>query len=87
MPIKEREPFTLHIIYNGEIYFFNTYRIFKKCKHICNCDLTATDYYGNELVTRLCCQVALDAYYAGKQDGKEEYKKEAGATLKDLLGL
>lgn len=87
MPVKKGEPYTLNFAYKGKIYHLDTFRIFKKGKYICNCDLTATDYYGNELVTRLCCQVALDAYYAGKVDGKAEHKQEVGSVIKDLFAL
>lgn len=87
MPIKKREPFEFEFTYAGEIYYFATYMIYKDGDYICRCDLTATEYYGNELVTLICCKVALEAYYQGKKAGKEEYKQEAGATLKGLLGL
>jgi hypothetical protein len=87
MPVKKREPFMFNFKHNGEEYFFNTYKIFKKSRYICDCDLTATDYYGNELVTLICCKAALEAYYTGKVVGKDEYKQEVSETLKGLLGL
>ena len=87
MPIKKREPFTFVFQYKGEKYYFNSFTILKDGEYICHCDLTATEYYGNEQITLLCCRVALDAYYAGKADGKIEHKQEVSVTLKDLLGL
>ena len=87
MPVKEREPFEFSFQHNGQNYHFQDYYITQNGFRICYCDLTATEYHGNKLVTLLCCKVALDAYYAGIEDGKAEHKQEVSATLKDLLGL
>lgn len=87
MPVKKREPFAFEFTYRGEIYYFDSYMIYKDGDYICRCDLTATEYYGNELVTLICCKVALEAYYQGKSVGKDEHTQQVGEMLRDLLGL
>ena len=87
MPVKEIKQFRFTFQYKGETYQFWDYYITKNGEHICYCDLTSTEYHGNEAITLLCCKIAIDAYHAGKTDGKLEHKKEIGCTLKDLLGL
>ena len=88
MPPKEYEPYVFTFTYEQETYLLNSFRIYdSNNKYICDCDLSVTKYYGNQEITLLCCRIALDAYYAGKADGKTEHKKEVGSVIKDLLGL
>lgn len=73
MLIKKREPFEFEFTYESKLYYFDTYVIYKDGKYVCRCDLTATEYYGNKLVTLLCCKVALEAYYKGKEVGENNW--------------
>jgi hypothetical protein len=87
MPIKKLAQFRFTFQHKGETYQFWDYYITNKGKHICYCDLTATKYYGDESIALLCCKIAIDAYNAGKTDGKLEHRKEIAGTFKNLLGL
>lgn len=87
MPPKRLAQFRFTFQYKGETYQFWDYYITNNGKHICYCDLTGTEYYGNESLALLCCKIAIDAYNAGKTDGKLEHRKEIAGTFKNLLGL
>lgn len=87
MPPIALKPFAFTFQYDGETYYFETFKIFKNGKYICHCDLTATKYYGDELVTLICCKIALKAYYYGVLNGKHQHMQEVSETFKNLLGL
>ena len=87
MPVKKREPFEFEFQHCGEDYYFKDFYILKDGIVLCYCDLTGTEYHGNQPVTLLCCKVAINAYYSGRQVGKEEHQQEVAETFKNMLGL
>lgn len=84
MPPKELKPCKFEFTHNQKRYTFDTYRIYdSNDDYVCLCDLTATNYYGNEEVMLICCKIALDAYFEGQEDGNIDAKTE----IRKMLGL
>ena len=85
MPPKELKPCKFEFTHNGKHYVFDTYHIYDYYTDdcVCSCDLTATNYYGNEEVMLICCKIALDAYVEGYAEGKCDAKRE----IRKALGL
>ena len=82
MPPKELKACMFKFTHNKKTYFFNTYRIYdSNDNYVCRCDLTATNYYGNEEVMRICCEIALDAYFEGHDEGEIYAKTEIRKSL------
>ena len=85
MPPKELKPCTFIFSHNQKRYLFRSSCIYDAYTddYVCLCDLTATNYYGNEEVMLICCKIALDAYFEGQADGKIDAKRE----IRNALGI
>ena len=83
MPPKELKPCKFEFTHNGKRYRFDNFCIYDYYTDVCvcYCDLTATNYYGNEEVMLICCKIALDAYDEGYVEGKCDAKREIRKTL------
>ena len=84
MPTKELKPCKFEFTHKQKRYVFDAYYICdsENC-YVCTCDLTATNYYGNEEIMLICCKMALDAYFEGIEEGKRENRRE----IRTALGL
>lgn len=85
MPPKELKPCTLIFSHNQKRYRFDGSCIYDYYTddYVCRCDLTATNYYGNEEVMLICCKNGLDTYFQGYADGKIDAKRK----IREALGL
>lgn len=84
MPSKELKACAFKFMHNQKIYYFDNYYICdSNGDFVCRCDLTATNYYGNEEVMIICCKIALNAYFEGHADGKIDGKRE----IRNALGI
>ena len=85
MPPKELKPCTFIFSHNQKRYFFRSSCIYdaETDDYICQCDLTVTNYYGNEEVMIICCKIALDAYVEGITEGQRQNRQ----AIREALGL
>jgi hypothetical protein len=84
MPPKELKACAFKFMHNQKIYYCDTYRIYdSNGDYVCICDLTATNYYGDEEVMLICCKIALNAYFEGHAEGCIDAKAE----MRRALGL
>ena len=84
MPPKELEPCKFEFTHKGKHYVFDNYYICDSDNHyVCTCDLTATNYYGNEEVMLICCKNVLDAYFEGITEGQRQNRQ----AIRKALGL
>ena len=88
MPPKELKLCNFKFTHNKKRYMFDIDRIYDSDnRYVCRCDLTATNYYGNEEIMLICCKIALDAYLEGQKYGKIDGEFDAKRKIREALGL